>query len=80
LNDFLQALQALMLHFALMDARRMQNLHALAASALQSRSYFAMTLGEQIFDSKKITQLKKSKISTAIVLSDAYRVATSKCM
>jgi len=38
----------------------MQNLHALAAIAMQSRWLFSMTLGEQISEEKIETQGKKS--------------------
>jgi hypothetical protein len=31
-------------------ASRVQNLHALAAITLQSRQFFAMTLGDQLFE------------------------------
>jgi len=39
-----------------------QNLHALAAMTLQSRQFFAMTLGDQLFEEKKNTHMKKLKL------------------
>jgi len=35
---------------ACIAASRLQNLHALAAITLQSRQFFAMTLGDQLFE------------------------------
>ncbi len=40
---------------------RMQILHALAASPVQSRQYFASTLREQLYELKNEDTIKKSK-------------------
>ncbi len=40
---------------------RMQTLHALAASYVQSRQFFASTLGEQLFELKNEDAIKKSE-------------------
>jgi hypothetical protein len=42
-------------------ASRMHTLHALAASCVQSRQFFASTLGEQLFELKNKDAIKKSE-------------------
>jgi hypothetical protein len=42
-------------------ASRMQALHALAASCVQSRQFFASTLREQLFELKNEDAIKKSE-------------------
>jgi hypothetical protein len=42
-------------------ASRMQTLHALAASCMQCRQFFATTLQEQLFESKNEDAIKKSE-------------------
>jgi hypothetical protein len=42
-------------------ASRMQTLHALAASCVQSRQFFASTLREQLFELKNEEAIKKSE-------------------
>ncbi len=42
-------------------ASRMQTLHALAASCVQSRQFFASTLREQLFELKNEDAIKKSE-------------------
>jgi hypothetical protein len=39
----------------------MQTLHALAASCVQSRQFFASTLQEQLFELKNVDAIKKSE-------------------
>jgi hypothetical protein len=51
---------------------RMQTLHALAASCMQSRQFFASTLREQLFELKNEDAIKKSKNLRANVLAKAY--------
>jgi hypothetical protein len=42
-------------------ASRMQTLHALVASCMQSRQFFASTLREQLFELKNENAMKKSE-------------------
>jgi hypothetical protein len=42
-------------------ASRMQTLHALAASCMQSRQFLAITLREQLFELKNEDAIKKSE-------------------
>jgi hypothetical protein len=42
-------------------ASRMQTLHALVASCVQSRQFFASTLREQLFELKNEDTMKKSE-------------------
>jgi hypothetical protein len=45
----------------LLAASCMKKLHALAASTVQSRQYFASLLGEQLFELKNEDAIKKSE-------------------
>jgi hypothetical protein len=42
-------------------ASRLQTLHALAASCMQSRQFFVSTLQEQLFELKNEDTIKKSE-------------------
>jgi hypothetical protein len=55
-------------------ASRMQTLHALAASCVQSHQFFASTLREQLFEFKNEDAIKKSENlrDTCTVLAKAY--------
>jgi hypothetical protein len=53
-------------------ASRMQTLHALAASCVQSRKFFASTLREQLFELKNEDAIKNLKIYATHVLAKGY--------
>jgi hypothetical protein len=55
-----------------LTASRMQTLHALAASRVQSRQFIASTLREQIFELKNEDAIKNLRIYTTHVLAKAY--------
>jgi hypothetical protein len=50
----------------------MQTLHALAASCVQSRQFFASRLREQLFELKNKDAIKKSENLRTHVLAKAY--------
>jgi hypothetical protein len=50
----------------------MQTLHALAASCVQSRQFFARTLREQLFEFKNEYAIKNLRIYATHVLAKAY--------
>jgi hypothetical protein len=50
----------------------MRSLHALAASCVQSRQFFASTLREQVFELKMKTPLKNLRIYATYGLAKAY--------
>jgi hypothetical protein len=53
-------------------ASRMQILHALAASCVLSRQFFASTLGEQLFELKIKMPLKNLRLYATHVLAKTY--------
>ncbi len=53
-------------------ASRMQILHALAASCIQSRQFFASTLREQLFELVNKEAIKNLRIYSTRVLAKAY--------
>jgi hypothetical protein len=53
-------------------ASHMQTLHALAASCMHSRQFFASMLPEQLFELKMKTPLKNLRIFVTHVLAKAY--------
>jgi hypothetical protein len=50
----------------------MQTLHALAASCVQCRQFFASTLREQLFELKNEDAIKNLRIYATHVLAKAY--------
>jgi hypothetical protein len=53
-------------------ASRIQTLHALAATCMQSRQFFASTLQEQLFELKNEVTIKNLRIYATHVLAKAY--------
>ncbi len=52
----------------------MQTLHALAASCMQSRQFFASMLQEQLFELKNEDAIKNLRIYATHVLAKAYQL------